>query len=105
MTNYNSTSLKWDYTQEPGILPDIGQSHPDWLEFLKTFPFADAYSKGLLNFILYYFLLIWNIMQIDAGEEFVVELPCRLRGRFIIRQFRLLGSAGRVLMKLLCNNI
>jgi hypothetical protein len=37
-------------------------------------------------------------MQVDAGEEFVVELPCRLRGRFIIRQFRLLGSAGRVLI-------
>ena len=104
MTDCNDKSLfklsptEWDYSQEPEVLPD-------GLEFLKIFPSADAYSKRLLNFILHYFLLIWNMMQVDAGEEFVVELPCRLRGRFIIRQFRLLGSAGRVLMKLLYNNI
>ena len=82
MTDCNDKSLfklsptGWDYSQEPEVLP-YG------LEFLKTFPSADAYSKRLLNFIHYYFLLIRNIIQVDVGEEFVVELPVASAGALL----------------------
>ena len=42
---FDLSPTEWDYTQELEVLPDIDQSHTDWLEFLKTFPSAAPYES------------------------------------------------------------
>ena len=38
--------------EDVAAVADSGQEHPDWIEFLRTFPSRKAYSDRVNHFIL-----------------------------------------------------